>query len=180
MPPSLARRRPPDRPLATHGDPTSSSIAGRRASGFLQVSLSKVPRHQSRATGRTSRAEVLPMNANDFNANDLWGVRWTRAVDRLRQKRPALFQNRLPMGEMKTPTRPLPMGVLLQALRKRWSAPGTRATRPRSANRSNHLMWFSTLAVQITSHLSAATLYNGRQLADEDRPLREVLPNRKS
>ena len=52
--------------LATHADPTSSSIAGRRASGFLQVSLSKVSRHPPRATGPTSRAETLPMNANDL------------------------------------------------------------------------------------------------------------------
>jgi hypothetical protein len=63
VPSSLARRRPLDRLLATHADPTSSSIAGRRASGFLQVSLSKVPRHPPRAAGRASRAEALPMNA---------------------------------------------------------------------------------------------------------------------
>jgi hypothetical protein len=44
-PPPLARRRPNYRPLPTPGDPCSSSIAGRRASGFLQVSLSKVSRH---------------------------------------------------------------------------------------------------------------------------------------
>ena len=39
----LGRRRPP------REDPDSSSIAGRRASGFLQVSLSKVPRPRHRA-----------------------------------------------------------------------------------------------------------------------------------
>ena len=49
----------------TPGIPTCSSIAGRRASGFLQVSLSKVPRHQHRAPVRPSRAEALPMNASD-------------------------------------------------------------------------------------------------------------------
>jgi hypothetical protein len=48
-PPSLARRRPLDPHRSTLGDPDSSSIAGRRASGFLQVSLSKVPRPQHRA-----------------------------------------------------------------------------------------------------------------------------------
>ena len=46
VPPPLARRRPLDRRRLTLHDPDSSSIAGRRASGFLQVSLSKVPRHQ--------------------------------------------------------------------------------------------------------------------------------------
>jgi hypothetical protein len=65
-PPPLARRRPLDRPPPARADPTSSSIADRRASGFLQVSLSKVPRHPPRATGRASRAEALPMNANDY------------------------------------------------------------------------------------------------------------------
>ena len=49
VPPPLARRRPLDRRRPTLEDPDSSSIAGRRASGFLQVSLSKVPRHQHRA-----------------------------------------------------------------------------------------------------------------------------------
>jgi hypothetical protein len=39
------------------------SIAGRRASGFLQVSLSKVPRPQHRATFDQPCAEALPMNA---------------------------------------------------------------------------------------------------------------------
>jgi site-specific recombinase XerD len=32
-----------------------------------QVSLSKVPRHPPRAAGRASRAEALPMNANDYS-----------------------------------------------------------------------------------------------------------------
>ena len=65
VPPPLARRRPIDRHRATRDDPSSRSIAGRRASGFLQVSLSKVPRHPPRAARRASRAESLPMNAND-------------------------------------------------------------------------------------------------------------------
>ena len=67
VPPPLARRRPLDRHRATRDDPTSSSIAGRRASGFLQVSLSKVPRHPHRAACPASRAESLPMNANDYS-----------------------------------------------------------------------------------------------------------------
>jgi hypothetical protein len=60
-PPVGCDRRPP-----TGADPSSNSIAGRRASGLPQVSLSKVPRHPPRAAGRASRAEALPMNANDF------------------------------------------------------------------------------------------------------------------
>ena len=48
-PPSLTRRRLLDPHRSTLGDPDSSSIAGRRASGFLQVSLSKVSRHPHRA-----------------------------------------------------------------------------------------------------------------------------------
>jgi hypothetical protein len=50
----------------TRGDPDSSSIAGRRASGFLQVSLSKVSRHEHRGARPASSAETPPMNANDF------------------------------------------------------------------------------------------------------------------
>ena len=46
-------------------DPDSSSIAGRRASGFLQVSLSKVSRHGHRGARPASSAETPPMNAND-------------------------------------------------------------------------------------------------------------------
>ena len=49
------------------GIPHSSSIAGRRASGFLQVSLSKVSRHRHRGARPASRAETPPMNANDFS-----------------------------------------------------------------------------------------------------------------
>jgi integrase len=47
-----------------HGDPDSSSIAGCRASGFLQVSLSKVSRHSHGCLSSLS-AETPPMNAND-------------------------------------------------------------------------------------------------------------------
>ena len=43
------------------------SIAARRAGGFLQASLSKVPRHQHRCTTDRHRAEALPMNASDFS-----------------------------------------------------------------------------------------------------------------
>ena len=68
---------PSIRPPATREDPTSSSIAGRRASGFLQVSLSKVPRHPHRAARPASRAETPPMNAND-----LWGVTVADTRDR--------------------------------------------------------------------------------------------------
>ena len=66
-PPSLARRRPLDLHRSTLGDPDSTSIAGRRASGFLQVSLSKVSRHPHQGTRRTSSAETPPMNANDLS-----------------------------------------------------------------------------------------------------------------
>ena len=51
----------------TLGDPASGSIAGRRASGFLQVSLSKVPRPQHRAHISTLCAETLPINASDYS-----------------------------------------------------------------------------------------------------------------
>jgi Putative transposase/Transposase zinc-binding domain len=64
-PPPLARRRPPDRRHLTLANPDSSSIAGRRASGFLQVSLSKVPRLQLRARMSALCAEALPINASD-------------------------------------------------------------------------------------------------------------------
>ena len=67
QPASLARRRPRDPTRSTLEDPDSSSIAGRRASGFLQVSLSKVSRHPHRGARRTSSAETPPMNANDFS-----------------------------------------------------------------------------------------------------------------
>jgi hypothetical protein len=36
------------------------------AVGFLQVSLSKVPRPLHRAASPASRAEALPMNASDY------------------------------------------------------------------------------------------------------------------
>jgi hypothetical protein len=66
VPPSLARRRPRDPRRSTLGDPDSSSIAG-RASGFLQVSLSKGSRHSHRGARPASGAETSPMNANDFS-----------------------------------------------------------------------------------------------------------------
>jgi hypothetical protein len=43
----------------------SGSIAVRPASGFLQVSLSKVLRPESPAAPQTSPAEALPIKAND-------------------------------------------------------------------------------------------------------------------
>ena len=66
VPPPLPRRRPLGHRLPTLGDPASSSIAGRRASGFLQVSLSKVPRPQHRAAISALCAEALPINASDY------------------------------------------------------------------------------------------------------------------
>ena len=45
---------------STLEDPDSSSIAGRRASGFLQVSLSKVSRHPHRGARPASSAETPP------------------------------------------------------------------------------------------------------------------------
>ena len=65
---AAAARASPAHPIDTRPRatiPLRSSIAGRRASGFLQVSLSKVSRHPPRAARRASRAESLPMNAND-------------------------------------------------------------------------------------------------------------------
>jgi Phage integrase, N-terminal SAM-like domain len=53
--------------LAAPRDPYSSSIVGRRASGFLQVSLSKVTRHPHRRISPAPRAESPPMNANDYS-----------------------------------------------------------------------------------------------------------------
>jgi hypothetical protein len=52
-------------PLSTRGDPDSSSIARRRASGFLQVSSSKVSRYQHQGGPPASCAETPSMNAND-------------------------------------------------------------------------------------------------------------------
>jgi hypothetical protein len=66
-PPPLARRWFLNRRRFTLDDPDSSSIAGRRASGFLQVSLSKVTRHLHRGTTPATRAESPPMNANDYS-----------------------------------------------------------------------------------------------------------------
>jgi hypothetical protein len=43
---------------STRDDPDSSSIAGRRASGFLQVSLSKVPRHPHQVRLGTRRRDT--------------------------------------------------------------------------------------------------------------------------
>ena len=60
------RRRPLHPHRSTLDDPDSCSIAGRRASGFLQVSLSKVSRHEHRGARPASNAETPPMNANDF------------------------------------------------------------------------------------------------------------------
>ena len=64
---AAAAARAPTASRSTHRPrpriPTSSSIAGRRASGFLQVSLSKVSRHPHRGARPASRAETPPMNA---------------------------------------------------------------------------------------------------------------------
>ena len=64
-PPPLSRRRPLDQPRSTPADPDPNSIAGRRASGFLQVSLSKVSRHPHRGARPATCAETPPMNASD-------------------------------------------------------------------------------------------------------------------
>ena len=60
-PTSRVRRRPRPIRSAHAGDLDSSSIAGRRASGFLPVSLSKVPRHPHLGPRRASCAEALPI-----------------------------------------------------------------------------------------------------------------------
>ena len=49
------------------GIPACSSIAGRRASGFLQVSLLNVPRYRQPDIRPTSRAAALPMSASDLS-----------------------------------------------------------------------------------------------------------------
>src|SRR5260221_346872 len=59
--PPLTRHRPFDKPTRTARDPHSSSIGGRRASGFLQVSLSKVCRHGHRGARPTTWAETPPI-----------------------------------------------------------------------------------------------------------------------
>jgi hypothetical protein len=65
---AVARAPPPlDPRRSTLTDPDSSSIAGRRASGFLQVSLSKVSRHPHRGAHPASSAETPPMNTNDYS-----------------------------------------------------------------------------------------------------------------
>lgn len=63
--PSLTRCSPPDRPHPTLGDRASTSKAGRRASGLLLVSLSKVTRHPQWCLAPSSYAESLPTNASD-------------------------------------------------------------------------------------------------------------------
>ena len=66
-PAAAAHAAPAHRGAHAHGPSrASSSIGGRRASRFLQVSLSKVPRHRHRDTPDQLRAEALPMNASDF------------------------------------------------------------------------------------------------------------------
>ena len=62
----FARRGRFDHLWLTLEDPDSSSIAGRRARGFLQVSLSKVSRPPHRGARPASSAEPPPMNANDY------------------------------------------------------------------------------------------------------------------
>ena len=54
----VPRVRIPDFQL--HGRPP-------RASGFLQVALSKVSRHSHRGARPASSAEIPPMNANDLS-----------------------------------------------------------------------------------------------------------------
>jgi hypothetical protein len=71
-PASRSCRTPPttSRPNALAPTPWNlacSSRAGRRASGFLQVSLSKVSRHEHRGARPASSAETPPMNANDYS-----------------------------------------------------------------------------------------------------------------
>ncbi len=69
----------------TPGNLACSSIAGRRASGFLQVSLSKVSRHPDRGSSSYSRRDTSD-NANDLRI--IWpnpcgrGSRQTRAAPR--------------------------------------------------------------------------------------------------
>jgi hypothetical protein len=75
-PPSLTRRRLLDPHRSTLGAPDSSSIAGRRASGFLQLSLSKVSRHPHRSASRDSSAETPPRNANDFRGVNFVHILW--------------------------------------------------------------------------------------------------------
>ena len=64
---SVRHARPPTASPTTDARvPLRGSIAGRPATGFLQVSLSKVPRHPRRPRP-SSRAEALPMNASDLS-----------------------------------------------------------------------------------------------------------------
>jgi len=61
VPPLHRPPRYPDAPTPTPWNLACSSIAGRRASGFLQVSLSKVSRHRHRAARPANRAETPPI-----------------------------------------------------------------------------------------------------------------------
>jgi hypothetical protein len=92
-PPSLAPQRPGDWPPSTPEDPFSNSIAGRRASGFLQVSLST--RHQHRGLTSPSRAKALPMNASDYPGPSLSAAAHSEA--RLRQ--PGGLSVRIPVTQ---------------------------------------------------------------------------------
>ena len=54
-----------DGPIDIDSELACSSIAGHRASGSLQVSLSKVRRQKQRVSSPQVCAEALPMNASD-------------------------------------------------------------------------------------------------------------------
>jgi hypothetical protein len=87
-------RTPPSHPPALTPRPWNlacSSIAGRRASGFLQVSLSKVSRHQHQAACPASRAETPPITLTTSREE---------AIDRPRRRRrvPAESGYRFPAG----------------------------------------------------------------------------------
>src|SRR6266852_6143530 len=72
--PSLPSERTNSRP----GIRACSSIAGRRASEFLQVPLSKVPRHQHGTTFGQGFAEALPINAHLTTSLGIPAVRFRR------------------------------------------------------------------------------------------------------
>jgi hypothetical protein len=91
-----------------------SSIAGRRASGFLQVSLSKVSRHGHRAARPATRAETPPMNANDFR-----GVTEGRILSSI------IWPNPCGRGSRQTPAAPRPA---------EYRSASRRATRPESSD----------------------------------------------
>ena len=62
----------------TSGNLACSSIAGRRASGFLQVSLSKVSRHSHRSVCPATRAETPPITlTTDQDLSALAAIRST-------------------------------------------------------------------------------------------------------